>query len=280
MTQNLCRYNKFGFCKFSDKCRFRHNNVLCKDKKCSVFNCKNRHPKICTYLRDFGRCKFTTFCKYNHEKQNDVKENSERIKDIEKKVIEIETKVKNPSNEDLAKTIDMKIETFENQLKHLRKVIDEKDKCISTLRKRLEMIGNKLNGDLKQNNKELETLIIENEKKLETINIKLDKVEEIVRNREKKFKCHQCNFMSESEQGLKTHISRKHKSENKKEENLDYPRSCELCEKEIKNIKEMKKHLKTHSFRYVQYKCNFCNYYADDDIGIAVHVGNIMGEIL
>ena len=40
----------------------------------------------------------------------------------------------------------------------------------------------------------------------------------------------------------------------------------------------MKKHLKTHSFRYVQYKCNFCNYYAEDDIGIAVHVGKDHGE--
>ena len=35
--------------------------------------------------------------------------------------------------------------------------------------------------------------------------------------------------------------SHKHKAETKKEENLDHPRFCNICEKEVKNSSKMKK---------------------------------------
>ena len=79
MNQNVCRYNKFGYCKLSEKCRFRHNNKTCTDKHCNIVNCDKRHPKICKYQRDYGGCKFMEYCSFNHDKQNDVSQNSEKI---------------------------------------------------------------------------------------------------------------------------------------------------------------------------------------------------------
>ena len=76
---------------YGETCRYRHIEEICCDQKCSVFNCEKRHPKICNFNREFGRCKFTTYCKYSHNKQTDVAENSDKIKEIEKKLITIET---------------------------------------------------------------------------------------------------------------------------------------------------------------------------------------------
>ena len=90
--KSVCRYNRFWYCKFSDKCHNRHNDVLCSGKNCDVFNWEKRYPKICNYNRDFGICKFTTYYRYNHEKQIDVKENSEQIMSIENKLQEVEEK--------------------------------------------------------------------------------------------------------------------------------------------------------------------------------------------
>ena len=93
------------------------------------------------------------------------------------------------------------------------------------------------------------------------------------------FKCTQCEFTSAFEKGLKSHILKKHKEEKKKEENLQYPRSCDLCEKEIKSKTEMKSHMKTHSYKVIQYKCNKCDFLGNWEIDITVHVGREHGDI-
>ena len=51
MIENICKHNKFGFCKFGDKCQFRHINDLCLIKNCNVGACENRHPKFCYYQK-------------------------------------------------------------------------------------------------------------------------------------------------------------------------------------------------------------------------------------
>ena len=96
--------------------KFRHDNVICVDQNCSVFNCEKRHPKICKYQRDYGRCKFTSYCRYNHNKQNDVSENSEKILAIEKKIENLQNCNIAPS--ELHKDVANKIETVESKLKY------------------------------------------------------------------------------------------------------------------------------------------------------------------
>ena len=66
-AENLCLYNKFGFCKFRDTCKFRHVQEKCENSDCEVNNCQRRHPKECRYWRDFNRCKFGDYCLYKHE---------------------------------------------------------------------------------------------------------------------------------------------------------------------------------------------------------------------
>lgn len=116
MAKELCLRNKFGFCKFTQNCQFRHNNENCVSEGCEGKDCDKRHPKECWWFNQFKRCKFT-FCAYKHvkkdapndfnakildldrqikEKDNEMKEQLEKIKEIENKILqnELETRVK------------------------------------------------------------------------------------------------------------------------------------------------------------------------------------------
>ena len=82
----------------------------------------------------------------------------------------------------------------------------------------------------------------------------------------KVFECSECSFVSGSERGLKSHKGRKHKAENS-----NFPRTCELCDFEFENIKEMRKHMLSHSYHRVEYKCEECDFYGTDDLAMEIH---------
>ena len=37
---NVCKFNRGGFCKFKDNCRYRHINEICEDEDCDVNSCE------------------------------------------------------------------------------------------------------------------------------------------------------------------------------------------------------------------------------------------------
>ena len=262
MKQNVCRYNKYGYCKFGDKCQFRHNNALCVNKKCNVFDCEKRHPVVCKYFNNFKKCKFSN-CAYKHEAANDGNEIGEKIKKLETRMNEIENNEKTVNSE----TIETKLEAFEKnymgkvealecRIKEMVNMMNEKDAVISSSEK----------------------LIQQQQKTLESMDKKMKNLEEKLKTKQNRFKCKQCDFASEFEKGLKTHIQRKHKTEDRKEESVKFPRICDVCEKEIKNNKEMKTHMKIHTYRFVNVKCNECDFLAESLIDMSVHIGKAHGE--
>ena len=89
-TQNVCKYHKFGFCKYSEKCRFPHVKEECENKECEVRSCNLRHPKICTYYRDYRRCKFGEWCSFKHVEKIEInkREIFEKLDKLEKLVKE------------------------------------------------------------------------------------------------------------------------------------------------------------------------------------------------
>ena len=222
---------------YGDTCRYKHIEEVCSDQSCSVFKCEKRHPKICNFQREFGRCKFTTYCKYSHKKQNDISENSDKIKEIENKLVKFETIAQQnaPLEKNLLKDVEKKLKNMENQIKTMRKALEEKDSNIIKLVKRLEKIEKELTDEKTLNDKETDTRIkdLENLVKKRT----KKKVEPLI--------CTACEFTTTSKQGLKTHIRRKHTKLNKEK----YPKTCDFCEMILDDAKEMNLHLKTHSYR-------------------------------
>ena len=61
-----CFFNDCGFCKFGDKCRFKHSEQVCRKRTCQNNSCPRRHPKRCRnfFLKKY--CKFGRQCKFDH----------------------------------------------------------------------------------------------------------------------------------------------------------------------------------------------------------------------
>ena len=87
-------YQKYGFCKFKEKCGKRHLKEECKDLadcKCKTI-CNKRHPKFCKrYILD-RTCRFGQSCEYLHkeedkpEEENKLKERIPEQEEVVKKI--------------------------------------------------------------------------------------------------------------------------------------------------------------------------------------------------
>ena len=152
------------------------------------------------------------------------------------------------------------ITAFEKKIKEVETIFKEsiegKDSEITKLEKKLE---------IQQNNSE-------------SILEKVDKFESFLNSTESKYKCKDCDFASITKQGLKSHFTKKHKSKNQTCENLNFPKSCDLCEEELKSRREMIKHMRTHSYKNVQYQCEKCDFCGGDDYTMEVHIAKHHGD--
>ena len=89
---NICLFNKFGYCKFGERCRKHHKYKICEESSCEITSCRERHPKDCRYFRNFGRCKFSP-CAFNHEivvKGNECEKIRKEVKILNDKILSLE----------------------------------------------------------------------------------------------------------------------------------------------------------------------------------------------
>ena len=179
-AQNICRYFKFGLCKYLENCRFQHIKEICENKKCDINSCTSRHPKICSFYRDFNRCKFGEWCLFKHVNED-----------------------KNSDQEIL------------NKIENLEKLIKQKDSLINILAEKVKFIEEKLAihettegstenlSDDKQIRKETVEMFKCNFCKFES-NSKKGVQIHIKKKHGEKFECDQCEkvFESETEKNL------------------------------------------------------------------------------
>ena len=165
MTQKICFRNKFGYCKYCEKCRFRHEDEQCEDSECEVYNCEKRHPRNCKHFRQYGYCKFTTFCKFKHIKQLHIAENSEKIDKLEKKLETLHIPKENKRNEEDL----VKIKSLEEVVNNLK----EKDSIIDALSEKCKALENKFTNFYV---KEVTDKFAEIDKKLKVIEKTTEKI--------------------------------------------------------------------------------------------------------
>ena len=58
-----------------------------------------------------------------------------------------------------------------------------------------------------------------------------------------------------------------------------FPKSCDLCEEDLESVQEMKLHMKKHSYKRVDYKCEECDFCGKNDVTMEVHVGKVHSEM-
>ena len=109
---------------------------------------------------------------------------------------------------------------------------------------------------------------------------KIKELETTVKNHQKKkirpesLICSVCDFEAATKQGLKTHIKRKH-TEIEKE---TFPKECDFCEKTFETTKDMKNHMKSHSYKETNFKCEDCNFCGKNELSMEVHFGKNHSE--
>ena len=96
MEDEICQFNKYGFCRYKREFKRRHSSEECKDlDKCkSIKTCFKRHPKAYKKYKT-GNCQSTSECAYHHEEPNE-----EEIKLVHKvneleKVLQAQNEEKN-----------------------------------------------------------------------------------------------------------------------------------------------------------------------------------------
>ena len=120
MKKEICLWNKFGFCQFLEKCNLRHVNEKCTKKECKVYECEERHPKPCKYLRDYKYCKFNDYCRFEHEHRETIsKATFDKLTKLEVKIPELDKKLKNVENSE------KKLESTEQTLKTIEKQVND-----------------------------------------------------------------------------------------------------------------------------------------------------------
>ena len=107
-AQNVCRYNKFGYCKFGEVCRKQHVDELCDSSSCDPLTCIKRHPKECKFYRNYKRCKFNP-CKFSHMVSN--QNYDEKLKEMSKKQETLEENLQEKIH-----IIDLKLKEIDEKL--------------------------------------------------------------------------------------------------------------------------------------------------------------------
>ena len=101
MEEEVCNYQKFGFCKFEDKCQKKHLKVTCHDLSvcAEIKTCQKRHPRRCKRHALEGFCGFRAVCAYHHQDQstqltkNSNTEMNKKVEDLEKIIHEMAEKM-------------------------------------------------------------------------------------------------------------------------------------------------------------------------------------------
>ena len=243
-SDKLCKYYNVGFCKFRDRCFFKHVLEDCKTKDCKKDHCLKRHPKRCKFffLRKF--CKFKTDCKFSHD-ESDSKDD-EDIQKVRHEITEIrkENESIKSRNKELKNEISIMKEKLENAQEDLKALEKERDKLdienqeIKEINEILmedlavlnEKVGHLIPGnleneidELKENNAILKTVLqmYKEEEICDDINFENEREalqfvnsdDDVKTNAEAliHLDCQECNFFSSSQRGLNVHIGLKHR---------------------------------------------------------------------
>ena len=286
-AQNVCRYFKFGFCKFTEMCRFMHITEVCENPRCEIKQCNLRHPRVCKYFRDYNRCKFSEWCAFKHQNNNP---GSDELKEIHEELDKLSKAIR--EKDQIIDDLVDKIRLIEEKLVRKEQLTEEScenDKNFTSIQQSVgfpcEMcdFNAKNNGGLQSHIRAKHNESNENHSVAASVSEPETVIENTAENSEKeheiqeksleyrKFNCSKCKFKTYSDDNLNQHMKRKHT-----DFTTSFPRNCELCEKSFENVQELKKHMIIHSLEGTTFgdlSCKECNFIGENFETMQVHNG-------
>ena len=154
----------------------------------------------------------------------------------------------------------------------MRKSLDEKDQEIQDIKSKYDTLEAAVKEIKKHNNTFEERLADIIQQNSTFLNESIAVLDKSTRAAEiPKFECENCNFVTESERGLKVHLKRKHDDLAEKE----FPKVCDFCDHESFSEEIMRRHLKEHTYTNLKYKCGDCEFLAEDEFSLDIHAGRV-----
>ena len=91
----VCKYQKYGFCKFKDSCKNQHLVKTCENLTAceNVKSCHKRHPRVCKRFALEKVCSFGADCAYQHQEEKGYDQIKIKVTQLEKVVTEISNKI-------------------------------------------------------------------------------------------------------------------------------------------------------------------------------------------
>ena len=200
MEEEVCLYQKYGFCRYKDKCKKRHLKQECKDlHSCKTKNiCDKRHPRICKRYVGEGSCVFGEKCEYLH-KDNTI--STDQIK-IKERVDQLEQVLKDKLTEE--NKMQKAMTEMEKVVKAMsRKVLNLEEEIVKMKEDRKENKDNELKEPFKDASDFQNSTPVSLKQKpsfLETKSTRLKK---------DKFKCEKCEYECKKESTLRNHTNTK-----------------------------------------------------------------------
>ena len=132
-AQNVCNWNKYGYCKHQESCRSLHVKELCVSASCDSLNCRLRHPIDCKYFTNYKRCKFNP-CAFKHiedPNETDILNLRKENNDLSEKIARIDEQIKALNDkESESQIIRDKLNQVELKFDLLLKEKDKKNRSI------------------------------------------------------------------------------------------------------------------------------------------------------
>jgi uncharacterized C2H2 Zn-finger protein len=222
--EDICKFNKFGYCKYKNKCEKDHVREQCKDgQNCeSVKSCTLRHPKMCKRITLEGLCRFGEKCAYSHQRISN-------FPSLEHENVHEDVKVLKAEVNSLKKALKSLIDIREESEELKRAVIDIKedikflDSSNREVVKRIINLEKNPTGDLKDKSENYcETILVKKADESHT----QESAEDL--------KCVKCEYIGQTNVSLKKHINTK---------NLKF--RCDQCDCTFKKEITLKKHKNT-----------------------------------
>ena len=219
MEKEVCLYQKYGFCRYKEKCFKRHLKEECKDLNCPTKKmCNKRHPKLCKRYALEKSCIFGEKCDYLH-RESEMSQDQKKMKD---RIEELEQVVKGKSTEE--KEMKNAIIELEKVLKAMtRKVIFLEEEVIK-IKEGSKDIKNyepfKDSSDFKNSTP------VSAKQKLPDVETKS------FESNKDKFKCVKCEYKCKKESTLKKHINTKH-----------IEQECKVCMMKLGSSMELLQHI-------------------------------------
>ena len=158
MREEVCLFQKFGFCRNGDRCKRVHLKEVCSNRECDSRKCNKRHPRPCKFFRDNDFCKFNSECSFSHKLPKYVEDQNVKMEAMERKTGNLQKQIIDQNEtirilrNQLFESQKREVDRLQKQINDLKAKNDEKKKALKNLNEMIDCQNE--DGELEEESEE------------------------------------------------------------------------------------------------------------------------------